>query len=419
MVALPRLFYPKNFLTMKLLPLLLLPLLAGALVQPAAAAPKKDKAAKPAKAVKVDENATPFERAVDVFVPKDGNPYASIRIPTVVKAGGMIVALAEGRYQNTDQGQNDLIVSLSKDGKKWSKPEVAARSEGATFNNPCIIYDAEAKQLCLFFQRYPQGVKERDKNIPTGWEDDRCIRNFVCFSKNGKAWSKPKDVTKTTKNEGVTITCSGPNPGCQLTRGSHKGRLIVPLNEGPFGDWTLAAAYSDDHGKTWKIGQKSAKGGGVNEVSVAETDAGGLLIVSRAWGGGNRKVARSEDGGETWGEISAHGELPSPNCQNGLLRYSFADDAKLGGRSRILFSSPTAGRTNGIIKMSYDDGQTWEVEKHIGDGSFAYSALCHVKPGVAGLLFETDGRIKFTTIPLSWLTDGADKGVGDKEKEKK
>lgn len=360
----------------------------------------------------------PYSRAVDVFVAGKGNPYASIRIPDIINAGGMLVAMAEGRYQNTDQGQNDLIVSVSKDGgKTWSKPEVAAASKGATFNNPCLMYDREKKQIVLFFQRYPEGVKERTPDIPTGWEDDRCIRNFVCFSRNGKKWTTPRDVTRFTKNEGVTITCSGPNPGVQLTRGKHKGRLVVPLNEGPFGNWTLAAAYSDNGGKDWTIGSKSDAGRGINEVSVVETETGGLFVVSRAWGGNLRKVAYSEDGGATWGAVSDHPELPSPNCQNGLTRYSYADDAKLGNKGRILFSSPTQGRSKGVIKMSYDDGKTWPVSRYVGDGPYAYSVLCPVKPGVAGVLFEVNGNpirhIRFAPVSISWLTGGEDTGMAE------
>ncbi len=358
----------------------------------------------------------PHERTVDVFVAGEGNEYKSIRIPDIIRAGKMLVAMAEGRYENTDQGRNDLIVSTSKDGgKTWSTPTVAAASEGATFNNPCLIYDEEAKMVVLFFQRYPAGVHERDKDIPTGHEDERCIRNFVCFSKNGKKWTKPRDVTEFTKNEGVTITCSGPNPGVQIKHGEHKGRLVVPLNEGPFGNWTVAAAYSDDHGKTWNIGKKSTPGKGINEVSIAETDDGGLIVVSRAWGGNQRKVLYSEDGGETWGETISHPELPSPNTQNGLARYSFEDEEKLGGKSRILFSSPSNSRNDGIVKMSYDNGKTWPVEKLLIPGPFAYSTLTPVKPGVMGCLYEVNSgqirHIRFTPFSIKWLTEGEDSGM--------
>ena len=109
---------------------------------------KKDKGAAaslPGKAASKAElaelNSEPYGRAVDVFVAGDDNPYASIRIPDIINANGMLVAMAEGRYQDTDQGQNDLIVSTSRNGgKTWTKPVVAAASKGATFNNPCLIY---------------------------------------------------------------------------------------------------------------------------------------------------------------------------------------------------------------------------------------------------------------------------------------
>ncbi len=366
----------------------------------------------------------PHETGVDVFVAGKGNPYAAIRIPDIVKAGDMLVAMAEGRYANTDQGQNDLIVSISKDGgRSWSEPAVAAASKGATFNNPCMIYDAEAKKIIVFFQRYPQGVHERDQNIPTGWEDERCIRNFIISSEDGVNWTEPRDITKDTKNEGVTITCSGPNPGLQIRHGKYKGRLIVPLNEGPFGNWTLAAAYSDDHGETWKIGRKSADKCGINEVSVVETDEGGLFVVSRAWGGNKRRIAYSEDGGESWSPVTAHEELPSPNVQNGMVRYSFAKDKKLGGKSRIIFTSPVNGRSDGTVKMSYDNGKTWPVSKLLIPGPFAYSTLTPVEPGVMGCLYEVNADpmkiIRFTTFSIDWLTDGEDKGVGKGRKGKR
>ncbi len=362
----------------------------------------------------------PHERVVTVFEAGQDNEYKSIRIPDIVNAGGTLVAIAEGRYDNTDQGRNDLIVSTSRDGgKTWSSPVVAAASEGATFNNPCLIYDEETKNIVLFFQRYPAGVHERDKDIPTGWTDKRCIRNFVSFSRDGKKWTTPRDVTKTTKNKDVTITCSGPNPGVQIRQGKHKGRLVVPLNEGPFGNWTLAAAWSDDHGKTWHIGKKSEAGRGINEVSIAETDGGGLVVVSRAWGGNQRKISYSENGGKTWGHIADHAELPSPNCQNGLARYSFADEEAYGNKSRLVFSTPTHGnRSDGMVKMSYDNGKTWPVEKQIIPGPFAYSTLTRVKPGVMGMLYEVNSQrittINFTTFTLKWLTDGEDSGKAAK-----
>lgn len=378
---------------------------------------------------------TPYEEAVDVFVAGKGNPYKSIRIPCIICPDGKtLVAAAEGRYVATDQGKNDIIVSISKNGgKTWSAPVVAAKANGATFNNPYLIYDKDTKEYILFFQSYPPGVRERG-DIPAGSSDPKTLRNFVCFSKNAKNWSKPKDVTATTKHEDCTITCSGPNPGVQISRGAHQGRLVVVFNEAvKFGKWHLTAAYSDDHGKTWNLGEKSQDDMGVNEVSVVETEAGGIFVVSRNHGGpggGVKRVAYSEDAGETWSSVTAHSQLPCVGCQNGLTRYSFAIDETRGGKSRILFSGPAGpGRQNGVIKLSYDEGLTWNVSKSVGKGSFMYSTLCPMEGGNVGLLFEkSDKVISFTHFSLEWLTDGDDDyfsassgstAKGKKEKKRK
>lgn len=377
-------------------------------------------AAKPGEPKKND---TPYDAAVKVFAPHaKGSPYKSVRIPCIVNAGGTLIAAAEGRYSVGDQSENDIIVSLSKNGgKTWTAPSIAAKSDnGATFNNPCLIYDAATKQTVLMFQRYPKGKKERDINS-LDLKDPAALRNFVCFSKNGKTWTKPMEVTSTTRHEDCATSCSGPNPGVLLTRGEHKGRLVVVFNEArKFGKWHITAAYSDDHGKTWKQSSGRTQDGGINEVSSVETEDGGVFVVSRNQNGGGKKfTSRSGDGGDTWSQAALHEELPCVVCQNGLTRYSFSDDAKLGSRGRILFSGPKGkGRNNGIIKMSYDDGETWPVEKEVGRGAFAYSAMCPLKPGQVALLFEAgnEGGIMFTTISIKWLTDGEDTGLADEKK---
>ncbi len=99
--------------------------------------------------------------------------------------------------------------------KTWSRPRAIAKAHGATFNNPCPVYDARTKTVTVVFQRYPAGVKERQPNIPDGWDDEKCIRNFMIQSRNGgSSWTKPQEITKTTKRpSGVDIMASGPNAG--------------------------------------------------------------------------------------------------------------------------------------------------------------------------------------------------------------
>lgn len=381
----------------------------------------------PAQANKENTTKYPTDRAVTVFEAGKNNPYASIRIPALIQVGkGHLIAFAEGRYQNTDQGKNDIIMSVSKNGgKTWGAVRTIAKANGATFNNPCPVFDAKTKTLSVFFQRYPAGVRERQPGIPTGWDDPKCIRNYVIHSKNmGSSWSKPVEVTQTTKRAtGVDIMASGPNAGLQLKRGPHKGRLLIPMNEGPFGQWVLSCVYSDDGGKTWQISKPTTNlKGHVNETSIAETDDGGVVIIARHWTSGNcRRIVWSNDGGESWGQVQDCPELFCDSTQNSLVTYSYSDQAELGNKSRIIFSGPSKNRRlEGQLALSYDNGKTWPIKKLLGIGGFAYSSVAPVVPGVIGILYEENEehikKLKYVPVTLDWLTDGKDTGLAPGKK---
>ena len=91
-----------------------------------------------------------------------------------------------------------------------------------------------------------------------------------------------------------------------------------------------------------------------------------------------------------------------------------------GERSRILFSNPASedARTNGTVRLSYDEGQTWPVAKTIPDGRdarFAYSCLTVLPDRTVGCLFENKDeyqqkQISLAQFSLDWLTDGNDPG---------
>ncbi|MFQ3341433.1 MAG: sialidase-1 [Flavobacteriaceae bacterium] len=63
------------------------------------------------------------------------------------------------------------------------------------------------------------------------------------------------------------------------------------------------------------------------------------------------------------------------------------------------------------VKISYDEGKTWSVEKIIYEGGSAYSSLTILENGDIGLFFEQDVYKKnpFVSFSLKWLTDGDDK----------
>lgn len=358
----------------------------------------------------------------DVFIA--GKDYfKSIRIPSVVVTKkGTVLAIAEGRSQHADQANNKLILKRSTDGgKTWGVQQVIADDGENCLNNPCTVVDQKSGRVIMMYQSYPANISERDGKIKPGLDGPAIVRNYVVTSDDdGITWSKPEDVTRTTKTpERVTIVASGPGIGIQLRNGPHKGRIVMPFNEGPFDHWNVLAVYSDDRGKSWKLGQPApgcrvptAKGGEislVNEVQMVELADGSVMLNSRKWGGkALRKIATSQDGGVTWSKIEEEPALRDPGCMASIFRYTFPSKRD---KSRLLYSGPdSTKRENGTVYLSYDEGKTWPVKKVLFPGSFAYSVLTALPDGTLGCLLETDdaNRIVFAHFTLDWLTDGKD-----------
>ncbi len=346
----------------------------------------------------------------DVFVPKEDG-YKSIRIPSVVVTGkGTALAFAEARARATDQAENKIVLKRSSDGgRKWSAIQLLHDDGTNSLNNPCAVIEQGTGRVFLMYQRIPGHLKERSKEIATGFEGPDVYRNLLIWSDDdGVTWSKPLDVTGSTKHPTVaTTTCSGPGIGIQLTRGEHKGRLIIPFNEGPYGVWTNFAFYSDDRGKTWTAGQivPGAMVGAksqVNEVQMVELSDGWVMLNSRQFAGEKvRKSAVSKDGGATWGNVEDAKELRDPSCMASIFRYSFSEG---GRKSILLYSGPdSTKRDNGTIHVSYDEGKSWPDKRVLKAGSFAYSVLTRFDDGAIGCLFETEGKIVFARFTMDWL----------------
>ncbi len=354
---------------------------------------------------------TPRFDETDVFVAGEG--YPTYRIPSVlVTRRGTVLAFAEGRQGQGDHTQNDLVLRRSRDGgRTWDPMQRVAADRPNVLVNPTVVEDRATGRLLLVYQRYPAGAAERA--VERGYEGERVCRAFLTSSDDdGRTWAAPREITRAVKRPEAGSLASGPGVGIQLRRGAHRGRLVIPCNEGPWGDWHVYAAFSDDGGATWRYGEPApSPGPGMgNEVQVAERADGTLLLNARNQDGARcRKLATSGDGGATWSPLSDEPALPDPRCQGSILRYT---DPLDGQRSRLLFAnaaSPTR-RENGTVRLSYDDGATWPVSRVLHAGPFAYSCLTVLPDGTIGLLYEKDGyaRVTFARFDLAWLTNGAD-----------
>ena len=84
---------------------------------------------------------------------------------------------------------------------------------------------------------------------------------WVSYSNDdGKTWAKPKELPHLRERE-WNWYATGPGNAIQLTRGSHKGRLVIPANhadkitaERDSKTYRSQIIYSDDHGESWRLG---------------------------------------------------------------------------------------------------------------------------------------------------------------------
>ena len=340
--------------------------------------------------------------AVDVFVGGTG-PNTVYRIPAITKVGTRVLAFAEGRAALGDIGTNDLVLATSDDdGATWSAPRTVLDLADRSINNPCVVTlhsGAHTGRVLVVVQSYPANTHEAKQ--ATGLDGSGVCRVHLLSSDDGgTTWSEPRDVTASMRRAEAPTVASGPGAAIQLREGAHAGRIVVPFNQGPYGQWTVYTCFSDDGGATWSMGAVAPGGAPAhaNEVQVAEVQGGELVLNARSFHGAKQRLgARSKDGGATWTELAPIESLPDPCCQAGLLTVT------AGARPVLVFTGcdSTTARTNGTLWVSLDEGASWSINQPLTTGFFAYSAPVDLGGGRVGVLAETDDFRRIRFIPVS------------------
>ncbi len=334
----------------------------------------------------------------DLFV-SGTEGYKAFRIPAmVVTRKGTILAICEGRKASfSDQGDIDLVLKTSRDGgKSWSPLRVIVDDEKNTAGNPCPVVERETGTIVLPFCR-----NNKEVFVTTSTDD-------------GETWSKPVNITGQVIQPRWTWYATGPGHGIQL----RSGRLLIPCDHKLDNAtkqqphlYISHVIYSDDRGKTWKIGGILDER--TNECQALETQDGTVYLNIRSYHDKNRRaIAWSRDGGETFSPVTLDETLIEPKCQASLLRLSGAGD---GRKNRVLFANPASTeRKNMTVRLSYDEARTWPVSKVLNPGKSVYSELAIAPDGTILCLYENGEKNQYEKMTLArftleWLTDGKDR----------
>ena len=327
------------------------------------------------------------EGAVGVFWRGEGGYYC-IKIPSLVAADGVLLALGEGRRGSCkDSAPTDIVAKRSLDGgRSWGELRVVvSRAEHTVGNAAPIVVPAESGRDSM--QQEPSTI------VMPFCQDNKSV--WLTRSADlGLTWSLPRPILEAS-DPSWTWVGLGPPAGIRLS----SGRLLVPAyrtRSGPRLDATLSHGYalwSDDGGKVWTRGPAFGGPHQVNEGQVAELASGRLLLNARGilpW----RLQATSDDGGMSFQNVRRVPSLGAPvdGCEGSLLRR--------GGE--LLYSGPTGPalfRRGLALHSSSDEGGTYQKVRTVFRGASGYSALADLGEGGVGLLFETSNRTRLIFEP--------------------
>lgn len=352
----------------------------------------------------------------DVYVAGEGE-YHTYRIPSVIATpNGTLLAFAEARREGAgDAGNIDLVVKRSQDGgRTWSAMQVIGDNGPNTFGNPCPVVDRKTGTVLLLTTQN-RGT-DREADIIAGTSAEGRTVWIMRSTDEGRTWSAPSEITSSVKLPDWTWYATGPGVGIQL----QSGRLVIPANHAEAGTRVHRSHlfFSDDLGKSWRLGASSDAG--TNESQVAELADGRLMLNMRNHPPKEenyRLVAISTDRGATLSPAAPDRALVEPPAQASLLRHS---TAKGQDRDRLLFANPASAKRERLtVRLSYDEGGSWPAERVVHQGPAAYSSLVVLPDQSIGVLFERGERspyerITFARFTLGWLTGGKDPGARGK-----
>ena len=365
--------------------------------------------------------ADPLQR-VAVFV-NGTEGHACYRIPSIVRAeNGDLLAFAEGRRDScSDSTPSIRVVSKrSRDnGRHWEPLQLVARHIHQTgeyaLMNPSPVVDLARGTGRIVLLYNASTTNEWELARGEGRNHTFCIVS----RDQGETWSEPREISEEIRGA-PDWRIQRPTLGHALQR--EDGRIIhastITVGDASVFESQNVLFWSDDLGETWRHGEPCATIG-LNEVTAAMLEDGGVLLNSRAYidstPAGRRAITRAEfdtDDRIRYGQTIYDAALIDSAVQASLLQLTSRRQVEFGGRSRLLFCNPAHphARLNMTVRLSSDEGRTWSHQRVIDAGPSSYSDLVQQADGRIGVLYErgNQGGIAYVAFTLEWLTQNAD-----------
>lgn len=367
------------------------------------------------------------QKDVPVFV-SGTEGYKSFRIPAIVGLpNGILLAFCEGRVNGAvDFGDIDIVMKRSTDkGKTWSPLQVIAEFGHLQLCNPAPVVDLTDPnfpkgRLFLF---YNTGT-ESEGDIIKGKGIKLCM--YKTSEDGGQTWSEQVEITsqvhrpkqpaidsKYNFKEDWRYYANTPGHGMQFQKGKYKGRIFIAANhtagdrQAGAGHYLAHGYFSDDHGKTFSLGN-SLNLPGSNESMAVELSGSKLMMNSRNQKGDKREriVSISSDGGASWDTTYFDANLIDPVCQGSIL-----DIGTKKGKNILAFcnAADTRQRNNLMLRISFDEGKSWKINIPVYTGKnkdntayAAYSDLVKLNKRRIGVLFEKDNYSEIVFSAVDW-----------------
>lgn len=267
-----------------------------------------------------------------------------------------------------------------------------------------------------------------------------CYIAQIYSDDDGKTWSAPRLIDHMVKEPWMSFAGVCPGNGIVIRHSEkHYGRILVPFycSGQSKSHYSSGALISDDDGKTWSRGKLINEGRLINgkivdpatmqdddatssETVFVERKNGDILAFFRNQNrsGCVGKVI-SHDCGETWSELIFDTSLPEIFSQPSATCFSNENAENAETADCIAFANasqmmPYRGR--GVVRFSYDGGQTWAKSVCINPFHHVYQCLSSSNKRTLQLMWERETTgIYITTIDSSlWQQDSLHTGFKNK-----